>query len=123
MKAHLLVALCSCALLVHCGGRPPGAAGVPQVSLSASSLGFGTELVGGTSEPLSVTLSNSGTATLHITDIAASTNFAETTTCAATLMAGANCTISVTFTPTLRAALLERCLFQTMRVAVHKRSR
>jgi hypothetical protein len=100
MKAYLLVALCSCALLLHCGGG-----GVPQVSLSASSLGFGTELVGDTSEPLSVTLSNSGAAALHITAIAAGTNFAEMNTCTATLMAGANCTISVTFTPTVAGSL------------------
>jgi len=52
-----------------------------------------------------VTLTNNGGATL--TGIAITlggtnaANFADTTTCTATLAAGANCTISVTFTPTV----------------------
>jgi hypothetical protein len=46
-----------------------------------------------------VTLTNSGTVTLNIMGIAASANYAaDSTACGATLAAGANCVISVTFT-------------------------
>jgi hypothetical protein len=104
MKGYLPLALCSFGLLCGCGGAM-GPSGGPQVSLSASSLGFGTELVGGASEPLPVTVTNSGSAALDITNIVADANFAQTNTCAATLAPGANCTISVTFTPTLAGSL------------------
>jgi len=105
MKGYLLVVLCGFGLLWGCGGAMEPA-GAPQISLSASSLGFGTELVGGTSESLSVTVTNSGTAALNITNIAADTNFAQTNNCGAPLAQGANCSISVTFTPTLAGNLV-----------------
>jgi hypothetical protein len=88
-----LVLLGSCALS-SCGNG-----GSPVVSFSASSLTFGDEEEGSTSEPLLITLTNSGTAPLTITSIAASANFAETNTCGATLAAGANCAINVTLAP------------------------
>jgi len=50
-----------------------------------------------------VTLTNSGTSALTISSIATSGDFAQTNTCPvspATLAAGADCAISVTFTPT-----------------------
>lgn len=72
----------------------------PAVSLSSSSLRFSNQLVGTTSAAQSVTLTNPGGASLTINSIVASGDFARTTTCAASLPAGASCTISVTFTPT-----------------------
>jgi len=99
MKGYLLLALFGCGLLNGCGGGAMSSAGAPQVSLSASSLGFGSELVGGISQPLSVTVTNSGTAPLNITSIVVGANFAETDTCSAPLAPRSNCTISVTFTP------------------------
>jgi hypothetical protein len=71
----------------------------PLVALSATSLAFPGQSVGATSAPTPVTLTNSGTATLTITSITVSGNFAQTNTCAATLAAGSSCTINVTFTP------------------------
>jgi len=62
-------------------------------------LTFGNEVEGSTSEPLLITITNSGTAPLTITNIAVSANFAETNTCGATLAAGANCAINVTLAP------------------------
>jgi Abnormal spindle-like microcephaly-assoc'd, ASPM-SPD-2-Hydin len=76
------------------------AAGTPVVSLSASSLTFGNQPINTTSTAQNVTLSNTGTGTLSIMSIVPSGNYADTTTCAATLAAGSNCTINVTFTPT-----------------------
>src|SRR6266850_1915925 len=72
----------------------------PAVSLSPPSLTFSSQLVGTTSAAQVVTLTNSGNATLSITQIVASGDFAQTNTCGSSLGAGANCTISVTFIPT-----------------------
>ena len=75
----------------------------PVASLSPTSLAFGNQLVNVTSAARNVTLSNTGAAAMAITGITITgtnaNNFANTTTCGATLAAGANCTISVTFTP------------------------
>jgi hypothetical protein len=84
-----------------CGGgsssvSPPTS---PSVSFSASSLTFGDEVEGTASEPLLITLTNTGTAALAITSIAASANFAETDNCGSTLAAGADCAINVTLAP------------------------
>jgi kumamolisin len=77
------------------------AAQVPAVVLTPTSLTFGNETVGGTSAAKTVTVRNSGTATLDISSIVASGDFAiSSTTCGATLNAGSSCTIKVTFTPT-----------------------
>ncbi|PYX86880.1 MAG: hypothetical protein DMG68_13710 [Acidobacteria bacterium] len=76
------------------------------VSLSRSSINFGTITVGTTSAPQAVTITNKGTVTLHFTspavikgnnpgDYAISSN-----ACGTTLAAGANCSISMTFKPT-----------------------
>ncbi len=75
----------------------------PAVTLAPISLTFASQAAGTTSAAQSVTLTNSGSAALTITGITLSgTNaddFAETNTCPASLAAGANCTISITFTP------------------------
>jgi len=71
----------------------------PNATLSPTSLIFGDQVIGTTSPAQSITLSNYGTTTLSITGITASTNFGQTNTCNSTLASGANCTISVTFTP------------------------
>lgn len=76
-----------------------GSGGSPSVSFSASSLTFGHEVEGTASEPLLITLTNTGTASLAITSIAASANFAETNNCGSMLAAGANCAINVTLAP------------------------
>jgi hypothetical protein len=48
-----------------------------------------------------VTLTNTGTATLSGIGMAAGGGFAETNTCGSSLVAGAQCTISVTFAPAI----------------------
>jgi hypothetical protein len=74
--------------------------GTPAVSLSATSLTYGTIRVGRNSATKSVTLTNTGTAALSLTSIAASGDFRQTNTCGTSVSAGKNCKISVTFTPT-----------------------
>jgi FG-GAP-like repeat/Abnormal spindle-like microcephaly-assoc'd, ASPM-SPD-2-Hydin len=71
----------------------------PLAVLSPTSLNFGTQLINATSNSQTVTLSNTGIATLDITSIAASPNFPEGTTCGTSLAAGANCYFLVTFRP------------------------
>jgi hypothetical protein len=78
--------------------------GQPTVSLDTSALTFSAQNVGSTSAAQTVTVTNSGTAVLNISSITASGDYARTTTCGATLAAGANCTIGVTFTPTAAGA-------------------
>jgi hypothetical protein len=73
----------------------------PQVSLSPSALMFSAQVAGTTSTSQSVTLSNTGTAVLNITQISASGDFAETNTCGTSLAIAGNCQITVTFTPTV----------------------
>ena len=99
-----LLLLGSC-LLSDCGGGSGFGGGSPAVSFSTNSLIFGDEVEGTVSEPLPVTLTNSGTAVLAITSIVASVNFAETNNCGPTLAPGANCTINVTLAPSISGSL------------------
>jgi hypothetical protein len=71
----------------------------PVVSLSPGSLAFGSVAVGSSGTSQSVTLSNSGTLALNITNIVASAGFSEANNCPASLSIGASCTITVTFSP------------------------
>ncbi|MGA7219434.1 MAG: SBBP repeat-containing protein [Candidatus Sulfotelmatobacter sp.] len=73
----------------------------PAVQLSASSLAFPITLVGTQSKAQTVTLTNVGTTTLTISQIAASIGFTETNTCGSSVAVGANCTITITFKPTV----------------------
>ena len=77
-----------------------GTGTAPVVSLSPASLTFAAQAVGTRSVAQSVTLSNTGSATLSITSISASGDFSQTNTCGASLLASASCTLSVTFKPT-----------------------
>jgi hypothetical protein len=77
-----------------------GTGAVPGVALQPTSLTFGVTAVGTTSATQRVTLTNSGGATLTITRIQGSGDFAETNDCTATLAGGSACSIDVTFTPT-----------------------
>jgi hypothetical protein len=89
-----------------CGGGGGGNPSVPSPStrLSVSSLVFGSQLVGTTSDAQSVTLSNSGTATLNISSISAGTDFVTTNNCGTSVVLGGNCIISVYFVPTAAGA-------------------
>src|SRR5205807_4640362 len=74
----------------------------PAISLSATSLSFGSQATGNASAAQTVTLSNTG-GPLSISSMAVTgTNagdFSETNTCGSSVAGGANCTISITFTP------------------------
>ena len=89
-----------------CGGGGAGGGGGssgPAVNLSPTSLTFGPENTGLTSAPQTVALSNTGNASLSISSIATEgqgwLDYAQSNTCGASVAAGANCAINVTFTP------------------------
>ena len=80
-----------------------GQSGGPAVSLVPTALKWYGVVVGTTSGAKSVTLTNTGNASLNISSIAASGDFAIKTvknSCGNTVAAGASCLIKVTFTPT-----------------------
>jgi hypothetical protein len=76
----------------------------PIVTLGGNNIGFGNQIVGTSSPVQMVSLTNTGTATLTISSIAITGanagDFSQTNTCGASVNAGANCSISVKFTPT-----------------------
>ena len=77
------------------------AAGQPVVTLNPTSLTFAATVVGKTSAAKTVAMSNTGNATLNVSSMAASGDFAiSSSTCGATLAVNASCKFKVTFTPT-----------------------
>jgi hypothetical protein len=96
-----LVAIAMLAIQLACGGGGRGSAPPPAPSaiLSATTVNFGPQLMNTTSPALPVTLSNTGTAVLAVSSITASGDFAQSNNCGASLAAGSNCRIDVTFKP------------------------
>jgi len=90
------------------GGSPntvtlSGTGVAPVVSLSPASLSFASHLIGTASGAQTLTLSNTGNAflpkpTISVTGSNAG-DFAQTNTCTSSVAMGANCTLTVTFTP------------------------
>ena len=73
----------------------------PVVALSPPNLTFSAQLAGTSSSPQTITLTNTGTAQLNISSIiSTSGDFNQTNNCRASVSPGANCVISVSFTPT-----------------------
>jgi hypothetical protein len=74
------------------------------VMLSPTAINFGDVRVGTSSLPIKVTLSNLGTSSLSITQIAIKgvdpSDFSQTNNCGGSLPPQSKCTITVTFTPT-----------------------
>jgi hypothetical protein len=68
-------------------------------SVSPTSLSFGNETLGTSSASKAITLSNTGSAVLNLNSILASGDYSQTNNCPASLSAGTNCTINVTFSP------------------------
>jgi hypothetical protein len=77
----------------------------PVGSVKPSSLAFGKHAVGTTSSAKTVTLSNTGNATLSIAGITISTAFTQTNTCNGSVAAGKSCSISVRFAPKVKGAM------------------
>jgi hypothetical protein len=84
-----------------CGGT----GGNPIASLSTTALKFVKTPIGQTSASLSVTLSNTGNATLNISSITNTGDFVvQNNTCGSQVLAGKNCIVTMAFTPTKKGA-------------------
>jgi len=92
-----------------------------SVVVSPANLDFGTQLIGATTAPQTVTLTNNNSTALAITSVvvvantppAAGTDFAIVPggTCGASLAANASCTVNVAFTPSVAAAESAQLVF------------
>ena len=78
-----------------CGGSGGG-----SVTLSPTSLNFGSQTVGVPSSPQPVTLNNNQSVSLSITSITTSGDYSQTNNCGSSVPANSSCTINVVFTPT-----------------------
>lgn len=73
----------------------------PSVALSPQQINFGNQPLLSTSNPVTVTLTNEGSAALSITSITASGDFNQTNTCGTSVAGGGGaCTIQIAFAPT-----------------------
>lgn len=97
-------------------GRTPTyypVATAPAVSLSSTSVGFGSVTLGLTATQ-TVTLTNSGNAALSVGTLSSSQSvFTAGSNCPASLAAGANCAISLNFTPALAGSYSGTVALQT----------
>jgi hypothetical protein len=79
--------------------NPANSAVLASFSLSESSLTFANTQIGGASTAQAVTLTNTGTTTIHVLSTMTSVDFTSTNTCT-TLLPGATCSLTLQFTPT-----------------------
>ncbi|MGH9121941.1 MAG: choice-of-anchor D domain-containing protein, partial [Acidimicrobiales bacterium] len=96
-----------------------GNSGIPGFNASPLSLAFGNQIVGTTSTPLSVLVTNPGSAPVTITNVVISgpanpgdfTISSDTCVGATAIPPGGNCTVQVTFTPTGGASRTANLVF------------
>ncbi len=75
---------------------------VPAMTLNPTSLSFGSQQAGTDSAPQTITVTNTGIATLNVTGVVATGDFVETDTCVGMPVAvGGTCTVAVIFAPTV----------------------
>ena len=81
-----------------------------RITLSPSSLSFGTVSKGSKSAPQAVTLHNGTSSSIAVVNIWIGWSYSETNYCGSSLAAGASCTIDVTFAPLGTGAIKENLL-------------
>jgi hypothetical protein len=74
------------------------------VTVAPGALNFGSVPVGSTSSAQTVTVSNPTGSAASVSSIAATGDFAQTSTCGSSIAANGSCTVSVTFKPTATGA-------------------
>jgi hypothetical protein len=77
-----------------------GSSSTPAVSFLPQTLDFSALTIGSTSPAQTILLRNMGSATLTFSSITTNGDFAESDNCGSSVAAAANCTLSVSFTPT-----------------------
>jgi len=115
LKAGILPAVII-GLAVLCASNSNGFSAAPKqgvAGVSVTSVSFGTVAINTTSAAHNVTLTNTGGASLYITGVAIggtyASRFGQSNNCGSSLAPGANCSVSLTFTPNttgLRSATL-----------------
>lgn len=93
--------------ITNLGGNGLGAI----ASLTPGSLTFAAITVGLTSSTQPVTLSNTGNAPLHVSNIQVSGSFSQTNTCSAPIAPAGSCTVNVAFSPTVAGASIGALTF------------
>jgi len=74
----------------------------PALTLSPDRIDFGSQSVGSSSQPATVTLTNTSNSRIGIRDITASgVDFRESTDCQENLGPGKSCTVTIIFTPAI----------------------
>ena len=77
----------------------------PLLGISPTSITFSSQYVGNSGLPKNITLTNSGTVALNITNVTVSpSDFSVQSACGTSLAAGANCSIGVSFDPSVGGA-------------------
>jgi len=110
MRQSVVLAVCLSVFGSLSGCTGPGDSTIltPIASLSVGALSFSATTAGATSPAQTITLKNTGGATLNITSIsitgANASNFAATNNCGLSLAASATCTVSIAFTPSSAAS-------------------
>jgi ASPM-SPD-2-Hydin domain-containing protein/centrosomal CEP192-like protein len=103
VKRYFALLLAGLYLLNGCGSGASAPLAPPTLMLGAASLGFGTVIVGTTSDPQVETLTNTGGSELAVNSVGITgtnaTDFDQNSACGSSLGAGASCTLNVTFTP------------------------
>jgi len=84
-----------------------GAGTAPAASVSPTGLSFGNENVGSTSQAQTVTLNNTGNASLSISAVVIGPDYTQTNNCGSTVAAGGSCSFTVSFAPTAPGSLNE----------------
>lgn len=79
-----------------------GTGAITGLSFSPASLAFANQTVGTVSSAKSVTVTNTGSASVNFISINAGGDYAQTNTCGTSLASGSNCSISVTFMPSAK---------------------
>ena len=103
----IFVGFCIASILLFAscggGGDPAPTVSAPGITISSASITYKSQLVGATSAPQTVTLTNSGNATLNIASLKVTgpnaADFVLTTMCGSSVAPGASCTATVTFQP------------------------
>jgi hypothetical protein len=98
--AGYLVAAAGTAIAVAVAVQVAGAMAA-GIAVFPSSVDFGSQIVSTTTPSRIVSITNVGADALNVTNISVSGDFAQVNTCGASLAAGATCSITVTFTPTV----------------------
>jgi parallel beta-helix repeat protein len=71
----------------------------PNLALSASTLPFAPQPVGGTSAASTLTITNNGAGPFNLSSIAASSSFTQTNNCPSVLAVNSSCSVNVAFQP------------------------